>query len=230
MTESSEPGRAFSVAENQKFWDGNAASYQGEKNAEPIVSLTRQFIGSKVLDAGAGEGSLVRVLRRNSGAQEVIGVDIAPKSEDVIAGDLTQLEYDDGRFDTVYCSEVIEHCTPEDTDKILAEIARVLSPGGHLILTTPYDEELSEKLVTCPCCNESFHRWGHQQRFVESDFETLGKKAGLEPLHVFPVKYSRVRRFLWLGAGFIRGNWMTSRVRRSGGNRTLFMIARKLAE
>ncbi len=224
-----EKGHAFSVAENRAFWDGNAASYQGEKNAEPIVFLTREFIGKKVLDAGAGEGSLVRAVRSSVPGVECIGVDIAPKSEDVLQGDLTNIAYDDGNFDTVFCSEVIEHCTREDTTKIVSEIARVLSPGGHLILTTPFDEKLEESVVTCPCCNRSFHRWGHQQRFVEDDFRRLGEAAGLDPLAAFPVKYSRVRRLRFLGAGFCRGTWLTSRMRRAGGHRTLFMIASKKA-
>ena len=218
---------SLSVAENRRFWDGNTASYQGEKNAAAIVFLTRSFIGHKVLDAGAGEGSLVREVRRRVSGVECLGVDLAPKSADVAQGDLTSLEYATGSFDTVFCSEVIEHATPEDTACILAEIARVTRPGGHLVLTTPYDEVLSESQVTCPGCGRTFHRWGHQQSFVEPDFEKLARQAGFAPLAVFPVKYSRVRRLRCFGARFFRGSWMVRRIRRSGGHRTLFLIARR---
>ena len=51
--------------------------------------------------------------------------------------DLNQdvIPWPDGFFDVVVCSEVIEHIM--DTDRLLQEIHRVLSPTGTLILTTP---------------------------------------------------------------------------------------------
>lgn len=44
--------------------------------------------------------------------------------------------YEDASFDTIVCSEVIEHLK-HDPAHMLAEINRVLKPGGRLILTTP---------------------------------------------------------------------------------------------
>jgi 2-polyprenyl-3-methyl-5-hydroxy-6-metoxy-1,4-benzoquinol methylase len=217
----------FSVEENQRFWEGNRASYQAEKNAGAIVFLARGAVGRDILDAGAGDGALLRELRRIHPEARCVGVDIAPKGADVEQGDLTRLRYDDSSFDTVFCAEVIEHTTAADTARILREIARVLKPAGHLILTTPYDEDLAESIVTCPTCNASFHRWGHQQRFVEADLERLARESGLEPLAVFPVKYSRVRRLRFLGPRFFRSAWMKARVRRAGGHRHLYLMARK---
>lgn len=221
--------RSFSGVENQRFWSANTASYQAEKNAPEIIYLARECLGRRILDAGAGEGSLLRALRRALPDSEVIGVDIAPKSSDVEEGDLAALRFSDDDFDTVFCCEVIEHVTPEDTARILAELRRVLRPGGHLVLTTPYDENLDESVVTCPSCERSFHRWGHQQRFVEEDFERITKAAGLEVVDISPVKYSRVRRLRFLGPRFFRSQWMKKRLRRAGGHRKLFLIARKRA-
>jgi SAM-dependent methyltransferase len=45
------------------------------------------------------------------------------------------IPYGDATFDVVVCGEVLEHVV--DTDNLLAEIHRVLAPGGRLILTTP---------------------------------------------------------------------------------------------
>jgi glycosyltransferase involved in cell wall biosynthesis/predicted SAM-dependent methyltransferase len=44
--------------------------------------------------------------------------------------------YEDGYFSTVLCCELVEHLT-EDPMHMLAEINRILRPGGHLVLTTP---------------------------------------------------------------------------------------------
>src|SRR5580658_3546836 len=45
--------------------------------------------------------------------------------------------YPDGSFDLVYSGQSIEHVSVSDADKVLAEVARVLRPGGHLGLDTP---------------------------------------------------------------------------------------------
>jgi glycosyltransferase involved in cell wall biosynthesis/SAM-dependent methyltransferase len=47
-----------------------------------------------------------------------------------------QFPYDDGYFSTVLCCELVEHLT-EDPMHMMAEINRILRPGGHLVLTTP---------------------------------------------------------------------------------------------
>ncbi len=44
--------------------------------------------------------------------------------------------YEDGYFSTVLCCELVEHLT-EDPMHMMAEINRILRPGGHLVLTTP---------------------------------------------------------------------------------------------
>lgn len=44
--------------------------------------------------------------------------------------------YEDGYFSTVLCCELVEHLT-EDPVHMMAEINRILRPGGHLVLTTP---------------------------------------------------------------------------------------------
>ena len=44
--------------------------------------------------------------------------------------------YGDGYFSTVLCCELVEHLT-EDPMHMMAEVNRILRPGGHLVLTTP---------------------------------------------------------------------------------------------
>jgi len=48
-------------------------------------------------------------------------------------GDLSSMPFRDRTFDAIYCISVLEHC--RDHKKVISECARVLTPGGSLILT-----------------------------------------------------------------------------------------------
>jgi SAM-dependent methyltransferase len=80
-------------------------------------------------------------------------------------GYIEQLPFADAAFDGVVASEVLEHLTAEQRATGLAEVARVLKPGGWFLGTVPYQEDLRTGQVVCPCCGALFHRWGHQQSF-----------------------------------------------------------------
>ena len=104
--------------------------------------------GAHVLDVGCGDGALAGVLAVRLGCQ-LSGVDTSPLAIDYAAakfaerghvGDFRLIEgyrYDveDGAFDAVVCSDVIEHV--REPESILREICRVLRPAGVLVLTTP---------------------------------------------------------------------------------------------
>jgi ubiquinone/menaquinone biosynthesis C-methylase UbiE len=113
--------------------------------------------GDRVLDLGCGDGALTGVLADAAGAGvgasggsgvsgSVIGVDVAeaalrrararhPGLTFALAPVDGALPFDDGSFEVVWASEVIEHVA--DTARWLSEVRRVLVPGGCLLLTTP---------------------------------------------------------------------------------------------
>jgi SAM-dependent methyltransferase len=115
--------------------------------------------GDRVLDLGCGDGTLTGVLadaaRAGAGAGEsgglapsgsVVGVDVAeaalrrararhPALTFALVPIDGALPFDDGTFDVVWSSEVIEHVA--DTASWLSEVRRVLAPRGRLLLTTP---------------------------------------------------------------------------------------------
>jgi ubiquinone/menaquinone biosynthesis C-methylase UbiE len=101
--------------------------------------------GRAVLDAGCGTAYGCRLLA-GCGAREVTGVDIAgsvleavsptmPESVQLYVGDLRGLDFPDDSFELVVCFEVVEHL--EDPFVVLDELARVLSPGGLLLVSSP---------------------------------------------------------------------------------------------
>lgn len=92
---------------------------------------------ARLLDAGAGEGRFKASFAR----QRYVGVDLAVGSGawdysdlDTVA-DLAHLPFAAAAFDGVLCIQTLEH-VPEPAG-VLAELARVLRPGGRLYLSAP---------------------------------------------------------------------------------------------
>ncbi|OFW10143.1 MAG: hypothetical protein A3H96_17920 [Acidobacteria bacterium RIFCSPLOWO2_02_FULL_67_36] len=89
---------------------------------------------ARVLDAGCGEGVLVE---EYADRLRIEGIDANYSSERVKAGSLTALPYPDATFDRALCLDVLEHLTFEEQPRALAELRRVLRPGGELLVSVP---------------------------------------------------------------------------------------------
>lgn len=67
--------------------------------------------------------------------------DLSPAAPDIERVDMQAMPFEDAGFDLVLANHVLEHVS--DLGKALAEVHRVLRPGGHLIAQTPYSPKLS---------------------------------------------------------------------------------------
>jgi ubiquinone/menaquinone biosynthesis C-methylase UbiE len=102
-----------------------------------------------VLEVGGGEGELAERIRDELGAG-VIAVDQSErmveiqqsKGIDARVGDVRELPFADGEFDVVVAAWMLYHLP--DLDRGLAEIARVLRPGGRLVAVTNAIDHLQE--------------------------------------------------------------------------------------
>ncbi len=81
------------------------------------------------------------------------------------AGSIEAIPFPDHHFDFVVASEVFEHLMAQQRQTGLREIHRTLKPGGYLIGTVPYREDLELNVAVCPNCRHVFHRWGHTTTF-----------------------------------------------------------------
>lgn len=102
----------------------------GEEHTRRLLALAALPPGARVLDLGAGEGAAVALLR--SLGYEAEGLDLAPRSDSVRAGDLLHAPYPDGSFDAVL-SECAFFVSGDQRGAVY-EAARLLKAGGKLLL------------------------------------------------------------------------------------------------
>lgn len=135
-----------------------------------IQPLVERYCRGRLLDAGAGRGAYRTLLQQH--AEEYVGLDVGPSSATAVVGDVQRLPFPDGSFDTVFCSQVLEH-VPEPW-LALAEFERVLRPGGRLILSVPHISWL--------------HNEPHDYyRYTRHGLRFLLRQAGLEPDCIEPA-------------------------------------------
>jgi len=106
-----------------------------------IDSALRQVNYTRPLVIGCGQGDELRLLE----AAPVVAFDLSRNAVETaremlpanayLQADGMRLPFTDDSFDLVISSEVIEHIL--EPEKMLVDVARVLRPGGTLILTTP---------------------------------------------------------------------------------------------
>ena len=99
-----------------------------------LKPLTHEHCRGKVLDAGAGRCAYRDLLLES--ADEYVGMDIDQSSAVAVVGDAQHLPFADESFDTVFCSQVLEHIPNPCLS--LGEFLRVLRPEGKLILSVPH--------------------------------------------------------------------------------------------
>ena len=112
--------------------------------------------GQQVLEVGCGRGGGASYITRYLGPAEYVGLDQSKSSIEFcsqfyqmpeirfVRGDAEDLSFEDGRFDAIVNVES-SRCYGH-MDRFLAEVHRVLRPGGHLLFTDLRVSEDIEKL------------------------------------------------------------------------------------
>jgi 2-polyprenyl-3-methyl-5-hydroxy-6-metoxy-1,4-benzoquinol methylase len=139
---------------------------------------------NRILDGGAGYGILALTLADQGytidaldlGPERMAALDARKKELPqfdkrirTFVGSLTALPFADESYDTIICSEVIEHIA--DDAKAVAELSRVLKSGGTLILTVPYNSKNNKKI---------YPMFGHvRPGYTEKEMQDLLTPLGL---------------------------------------------------
>lgn len=158
------------------------------------VLLRRIPRRGRVLDVGCGPGSMLHYLSKYG---QVTGVDSYPPAlemakthfiGELVEGDCANLPFPDDHFSLVAACEVLYHRNIADVRRAVRECARVLEPGGHLVVV---DSAYS-------ACYSAHDRAAHgARRFSRGMLEEAFRAAGLEVVHA-TYAYSLLLPVVWL--------------------------------
>jgi len=130
--------------------------------------------GSRVLDAGAGEGQYKHYFARHRycGLDLAIGDRTWNYAQLDVLGDLAALPLRDAVFDACISIVTLEHVPRPQ--KVMCEMARTLAPGGRILIVTPFEWEEHQQP------NDYF-------RYTQFTLNLLMEQAGLTDIVISPV-------------------------------------------
>ena len=143
----------------------------------------------RVLDAGCGEGVLVD---EYADRLDITGMDANYASDRVTHGSLMALPFPDASFDRALCLDVLEHLAYEDQPRALAEIFRVLRPGGELLVSVPNLAHLQSRIqfLLRGRLIRTASEYKHPGDRPAGEYMKLARAAGFHLLHrrgIFPT-------------------------------------------
>lgn len=193
---------------------------------DAIRARAKQHASGRLIDIGCGSKQYEHLLAPY--VTKHVGVDQAGSPHGATHIDIVASAYEipveSGSFDTALMTEVLEHL--EEPQAALRECARVLRPGGVLILTAPFIWHLHEE----PRDFYRYSKYGLEHLLVTAGFEIVEMTAlggfwttfaqllayNLEPLdrgivrmsHVMPViGEALIRAAIWLEVRSPRPQW-----------------------
>lgn len=165
-----------------------------------VERALRNYGAKTVLEAGCGLGYFTYALKR--GGYNVLGIDISRQAVEQASkayGDFYKAEslesyasHGDRTFDAVVMVEVIEHL--EDPIGAIGGAARLLSPGGSIVLTTPnrtyygYDRPWSTDLPPV-------HLWWFSQESIKTIAQRVGCRAEFVDFSEYNARYPVLHAF-----------------------------------
>lgn len=156
-----------------------------------------------ILEVGCGDGSILRHLAdAQPRAERLVGVDVKDPSLHVSADLLNkpkfewitapghELPFEDGSFDLVVIAHVLHHLEPHRIDATLAEMLRVLRPGGMFLIYEMFRDGQSDSQIS----HVRYHHWiaeidrltgvSHHPTFQRSELLRIVGSLGLDDLRI----------------------------------------------
>lgn len=187
-----------------RFWDNmtHTGKYFSDAVGDSLIQLASKATGGlngRILDYGCGPGILLeKLLKRGVNCE---GADTSPDSLQVAARrlgknaercPLTLLRgipssLPSNSFDVVFFVETIEHVLPKELPQTLAELQRIVRPGGFVVVSTPHDENLDASKSVCPECGARFHKMQHVSNWTSKTIAAAMELVGWQTVRSKPT-------------------------------------------
>lgn len=169
---------------------------------------------ARTLDLGCGAGAVAKAVKRERPELEVLACDSSRSALSAAAADPGRVEFRlasaehlpfaNGEFDYVWMFDVLEHV--DSPEHVLAELARVLRPGGgfHIVLPLEGQRWTLYRLVGCGTrWKAKVRQCGHIQIFSAQRFEAMAAAQGLQVIrkrwsYHFLLQLLDLLYFTWL--------------------------------
>jgi SAM-dependent methyltransferase len=162
-----------------------------------IKDAINNYAKGALLDLGCGNKPYESLYIPKTVSQTGCDVIQSDKNRVDVICPVTDLKFQDEQFDTILCTQVLEHVF--EHDKMMSEMYRVLKPGGQVILTVPFVWELHEEpydffRYTKHALKELFEHSGFEIDYIKPNG---GKWAAIYQLRNNMMYLSFRRRKTW---------------------------------
>ena len=181
------------------------------KGCVSLLPLLEYSPNARLLDVGCGDGLFTKQLAERIGTKDITGIDIDDWNVPFgfVRGYIEEgLPFEDGFFDVVVASHIIEHLS--NTDFFTRELYRVLRKGGYVVIATPNLSSagvivllLLNRQPPSLDVSDHFRIWGDlswkgdREHPLHRRLFTMEGLAGLLTFYGFKVDYK-----VWAGYGF----------------------------
>lgn len=168
-------------------------------NAAEVISRHKPGKG-RLIDIGCGYGFFLAEMKRRGGWQ-LQGMDVsstavgyaASQGFDVTQATLETAKLKDNAYDAVTMFYVLEHVT--DPSGVLAEVKRILKPGGMLLLRVPHTTPIVEFLNLFGIKNNLYDPPFHLSDFSKATIRRFLEQAGFTGIHTSIGGFTRPPEF-----------------------------------
>jgi SAM-dependent methyltransferase len=214
LSELNDPARVREEYASEGGLLGRRAAYEfatGPDAREGLFAAIAEAEPARVLEVGCGPGELAARIQAELGAT-VVAIDVSERmvalardrGVDARVGDVQRLPFDDASFDCTIAAWMLYHVP--DVRRGLAELSRVLEPGGRLVAVTNGVAHMQELrvLVGLPGATETAFTAENAEALLREHFDRVERREASGTVR-FPdraavVSYVRASFTLYRGA------------------------------
>lgn len=149
----------------------------------------------RIIDLGCGEGVTLQKLVQRFPWRDITGIDLIEENLAICLehglparrGDMYDLDLPDESADAILCLEVLEHL--EQPHLAIAQIHRVLKPGGKLVLVFPNDRIFKLARLMTFKFREAFYDPGHVKQWSPKETKPFLEEEGFTVFYSRPIPF-----------------------------------------